>query len=195
MKINKCSFAGVIMILMFFVRILTFSSCSDEEIVGNKEEQLISTFYNNAISDDTGQIVVIDSAIVDGIIKLSLAAGNSNKIEKGDSVHFYYIGRILNSASVNNFFTNTSNVFATNIDSVAIKCGFDGMVGVGEERGVAGKNYYIKGLDIGLTMMNEYEYALLFFPSQLAYGDNAIGTVPANSPLIFEIIITKIKKN
>jgi len=42
--------------------------------------------------------------------------------------------------------------------------------------------------------MSEYENALLVFPSKLAYGNNSIGAIPANSPLIFRIIITKIKK-
>ena len=177
---------------MFCLGNVVFSSCSDEKISVNSEEQIISTFYRNAISDTT--LNVIDSAIVDGVIKLTRAAGNSNKVERGDSVHFYYIGAILNSTSVSSYM-NTSNIFVTNIDTVAIQCKLDGMVGLGEERGIAGKNHYIKGLDIGLTMMTEYENALIFFPSKMAYGNNSVGTIPAGSPLIFQIIITKIKKN
>ncbi|MDR2652507.1 MAG: FKBP-type peptidyl-prolyl cis-trans isomerase [Prevotellaceae bacterium] len=181
--------------LIFIVSVLTFASCSNEETVVNTEDRLLSTFYNNAISDTTGQINVVDSAIVDGVIKLSLYLGDSNnKIEQGDSVNFYYIGAVLNSTNVSNYI-NTSNVFTTNIDSIAVKCGLAGMIGNGVEKSIAGRNHYIKGLDIGLTMMNEYENALILFPSQLAYGDMSVGTVPANSPLIFQIIITKIKKN
>jgi hypothetical protein len=191
---NKFSLVCIKIMLTFFIGALIFSSCSDEEIAVNNEERIISTFYYNAISDTTGTLNVIDSAIVDGVIKLTLAAGDNNKIERGDSVHFYYIGAILNSTGVKNFL-NPSNVFMTNIDSIATQCKLDGMVGIGEERGIAGKNHYIKGLDIGLTMMNEYENALVFFPSQLAYGNNSVGAVPAGSPLIFQIIITKIKKN
>ncbi|MDR2064606.1 MAG: FKBP-type peptidyl-prolyl cis-trans isomerase [Prevotellaceae bacterium] len=181
--------------LIFIFAALILSACSSEETVVNTEDRLISTFYNNAISDTTGHITVADSAIVDGVVKLSLDTGNSsNKITPGDSVNFYYIGAILNSTSVNNYI-NTTNVFTTNIDSIAIKCGLAGMTGKGVEKGIAGKNNYIKGLDMGLTMMNEYENALIFFPSQLAYGNSSVGAVPANSPLIFQIIITKIKKN
>lgn len=179
----------------FIFAVLMFVACSNDETVLNTEDRLISTFYNNAISDTTGQLNVVDSAMTDGVVKLSLYAGNAgNKIEQGDSVQFYYIGAVLNSTGVNNYF-NTSNIFTTNIDSVALKCGLAGMTGKGIEKGVAGRNHYIKGLDIGLTMMNEHENALIFFPSRLAYGDNATGTVPANSPLIFQIIIAGIKKN
>ena len=192
MKKNKYSLVCIKIILMVFIGTVIFLSCSNEDAAVNNEEQVISTFYRNAISDAT--LNVIDSVIVNGVIKLSLAAGNSNKIEKGDSVRFYYIGGILNSSNTINLL-NSSNVFATNIDSVAIDYKLYGMVGTGEERGIAGKNHYIKGLDIGLTMMNEYEIALLCFPSQLAYGNNFICTVPAATPLIFLIIITKIKKN
>lgn len=192
MKTSKYGLVCIKIMLMFFIGTMIFSSCSDEKISVNSEEQIISTFYRNAISDTT--LNVIDSAIVDGVIKLTRAAGNSNKVEKGDTVYFYYIGAILNSPNVSNYM-NTSNVFVTNIDTVAIQCKLDGMVGLGEERGIAGKNHYIKGLDIGLTMMNEYENALIFFPSKMAYGNNSVGTIPAGSPLIFQIIITKIKKN
>ncbi|MDR0754388.1 MAG: FKBP-type peptidyl-prolyl cis-trans isomerase [Prevotellaceae bacterium] len=182
-------------ILIFTFTTLIFAACSNEETVVNTEDRLISTFYNNAISDTTGHINVVDSIIVDGVVKLSLALGNSNnKIEAGDSVNFYYIGAILNSTNVSNYM-NTANIFTTNIDSVAVKCGLAGMTGKDVEKGIAGRNHYIKGLDMGLTMMNEYENALIFFPSQLAYGGNQVGAVPANSPLIFQIIITGIKKN
>ncbi|MDR1553732.1 MAG: FKBP-type peptidyl-prolyl cis-trans isomerase [Prevotellaceae bacterium] len=181
--------------LVFIASVLMFAACSNEETVVNTEDRLLSTFYSNAISDTTGQINVVDSAIVNGVIKLSLNTGNSNnKIEQGDSVNFYYIGAVLNSTDISNFI-NTTNVFTTNIDSIAVKCGLAGMIGKGVEKGIAGKNHYIKGLDTGLTMMNEYENALILFPSQLAYGGNPVGAVPANSPLIFQIIITKIKKN
>lgn len=171
-----------------------FSACSNEQITANNEEQLIATFYHNTIADTTGKINVIDSVISDGIIKLSITAGNDSSIEQGDSVYFYYIGRVLNSSNISEIW-DTTNVFATNIDSVAIKCGLAGMIGQSEEQGIAGKNHYIKGLDIGLTMMNEQEEAFLLFPSKLAYGNNLVGTIPANSPLIFQIKITKIKKN
>jgi hypothetical protein len=182
-------------LLIFIFAALIFTACSNEETVTNVEDILISTFYNNAISDTTGHINVADSAVVDGVVKLSLDIGNgSNKIMPGDSVNFYYIGAILNSTSVTNYI-NVTNVFTTNIDSIAIKCGLAGMTGKGVEKGIAGKNHYIKGLDMGLTMMNEYENALIIFPSQLAYGDSPVGAVPANSPLIFQIIVIKIKKN
>ncbi|MDR3226760.1 MAG: FKBP-type peptidyl-prolyl cis-trans isomerase [Prevotellaceae bacterium] len=172
-----------------------FYACSDEQTVINTEDKTISTFYLNAISDTTGRMNIVDSVILDGVIKLSFDVGNTNnKIEKGDSVNFYYVGAILNSTNINSYM-NEGNVFVTNVDSIAQQCGLEGMIGRGEEKGVAGKNNYIKGLDIGLTMMNEYENALIFFPSRLAYGDNRIGAVPAGSPLIFQIIVTKIKKN
>ncbi|MDR0421101.1 MAG: FKBP-type peptidyl-prolyl cis-trans isomerase [Prevotellaceae bacterium] len=195
MKKIKIHLVKIEKLLIFIFAVMVFAACSNEEIVVNTEERLISTFYNNAISDTTGRLNVVDSAMTDGVIKLALDIGNANnKIEQGDSVNFYYIGAVLNSTNISNFL-NISNVFTTNIDSIAVKCGLAGMTGKGIEKGIAGRNHYIKGLDIGLTMMNEYENALIFFPSQLAYGGNTVGMVPGNSPLIFQIIITKIKKN
>jgi hypothetical protein len=181
-------------LMLFLSAMILFTACSDEETVTNTEDRMILTFYKNAISDTTGTMNIVDSAIVDGVIKLSFDTGNGNVIDAGDSVYFYYIGAALNSTSISNYI-NTDNVFVTNIDAVAVQCQLQGMVGRGVEKGIAGKNHYIKGLDIGLTMMNDEEDALIFFPSQLAYGGKQIGNAPANSPVIFRILIVKIKKN
>lgn len=50
----------------------------------------------------------------------------------------------------------------------------------------------IPGWQVGLVHFNEGEKGRLFIPSGLAYGTTGSGSIPPNSPLIFEITLLKI---
>lgn len=178
-----------ISILIITLIATIFTACTNDDETVNREDAILSSFWSNQLRGDTATQYIVDSVVVDEVYKLSYDLGNqSNKIEAGDSVFFYFVGGTLSAAGMNQLVT-------TNIDSIAAEYGLTGMIGRGIERGIAGKNHYIKGLDQGLTMMNDGEHSIVFFPSSKAYGDNRLGVVPTNTPLIFEIIIIGIKKN
>ncbi|WP_127845116.1 peptidylprolyl isomerase [Psychroflexus aestuariivivens] len=57
-----------------------------------------------------------------------------------------------------------------------------------------GVGQVIEGWDEGLTLLNEGTKAKFVLPPELAYGDRAVaGVIPANSILIFELELTKVK--
>lgn len=55
-----------------------------------------------------------------------------------------------------------------------------------------GLNQVIKGWTEGLQLMVEGEKARFFIPADLAYGNRAIGKIPAGSVLIFDVELFKI---
>ena len=56
-----------------------------------------------------------------------------------------------------------------------------------------GKREVIKGWDEGITLLNIGSKATLIIPPSLGYGSRAMGPIPANSILIFEVELVDIK--
>lgn len=52
---------------------------------------------------------------------------------------------------------------------------------------VAGTGGVIAGFDEGIMKMRVGEKAILILPSKIGYGANGSGTIPPNSPLLFEV--------
>ena len=173
-------------LLMVFAGILSvmgFMSCgADGEDILN-EDKIISN-YISTLSDN-----YISTSTENGVSRVLFSRGDETKrIERGDSVYFYYVASYLRGSS--------AVTYDTNVLEVAKEMGIDTEsrdffpLGV-----IANEGKVIKGLDVGLLMCYMGEHSSLIFNSQLAYGSDPIGIVPPSTPIVFEIQIVKIKKN
>lgn len=57
---------------------------------------------------------------------------------------------------------------------------------------VVGTGQMIAGWEEGIATMRQGEIVYLIIPSKLAYGDQQVGQIPPNSPLVFKIELLKI---
>ncbi len=83
----------------------------------------------------------------------------------GDTISVRYTGKLLNGT-----------IFDSNADG--LKPEFSFQLGAGT---------VIKGWDIGLLGVNVGDVVMLSIPADQAYGSNATGSIPANSPLNFQV--------
>jgi peptidylprolyl isomerase len=58
-----------------------------------------------------------------------------------------------------------------------------------------GRRLVIPGWEEGIALLNKGSKAKLIIPSELAYGQRDMGTIPPGSTLIFDVEIVDIKKN
>jgi len=58
-----------------------------------------------------------------------------------------------------------------------------------------GAGQVIKGWDVGIEGMKQGEIRSLKIPAHLAYGENSIGPIPANSDLLFEVELIGMQKS
>ena len=56
-----------------------------------------------------------------------------------------------------------------------------------------GQGRVIKGWDEGISLLNVGSKAKFIIPANLGYGNRAMGPIPANSILIFEVELVEIK--
>lgn len=107
-----------------------------------------------------------------GLKYQELKEGTGKEAKKGDNVEVHYTGWLTNGKK------------------------FDSSVDRGKPFSFKlGAGMVIKGWDEGVAGMKEGGKRKLMIPSKLAYGDREVGggLIPANSDLVFEVELLKIK--
>ncbi len=99
-----------------------------------------------------------------------ISAGKGDEVGSGDYITIHYKGWLENGKVFDSSYERGS----------PFKC----RIGVGE---------VIAGWDMGVIGMKPGGKRKLTIPAKLAYGDNEIGIIPANSTLIFEVELVSIE--
>lgn len=104
-----------------------------------------------------------------GLYYIETKEGKGDKPANGQNVWVHYTGKLLNGTV------------------------FDSSIERGEPIPVQlGVGQVIKGWDEGIALMKKGGRAVLLIPSYLAYGEGSVGTIPPNSPLLFEVELVDI---
>ncbi len=127
--------------------------------------------YGNTIMGIFKQPATQNMQNTSGVAVEDLVVGQGATVEKGDTVSVHYVGTLTNG-----------QVFDSSRDRNEP---FTFTVGEGS---------VIKGWDEGLIGMKEGGTRRLTISPDFGYGDRAIGPIPPNSTLIFEIELLKDTK-
>jgi FKBP-type peptidyl-prolyl cis-trans isomerase len=113
-----------------------------------------------------------DAAPVTELMLKDEVQGTGTTAAPGDTVTVNYVGKLTNGQ----IFDASANHGDT---------GFTFRLGAGQ---------VIKGWDQGIVGMKVGGKRLLVIPADLAYGAQAVGSIPANSTLVFEVELLNVQK-
>ena len=144
---------------LFFVVLLSvlFSSCGDEDEMLGPEEDQIKNYIKSK------KLIVTDSSTVGLRFILTKPNPTGAKLILGQSISVNYAGRFIAGKKTDNEFDSGKFTFAL------------------------GQKEVVDGFDKGIAKMKVGEKATLIFPSSLGYGSSGQGSIPANTPLLFDI--------
>lgn len=135
-------------------------------IVANTEKK---NSDNSELENTLKDASTIDGELVKLVVK-DVRLGTGATVKKGDTVVVQYIG--------------------TTRDGVKFDSSYD--------RGepfifTVGKGVVIKGWDEGILGMKVGGQRILVIPSDMAYGNRQVGTIPSNTPLVFAVELLEIR--
>ncbi|UZD21473.1 FKBP-type peptidyl-prolyl cis-trans isomerase [Algoriphagus halophytocola] len=173
----------VFTILSLLAGSMAMISCIDDEatdevILANDKASIEEYLANNSIvnvkevhDENTGLRVIWQEVSESGV-----------GVEAGDTLSVNYVGRLL-----------TNQVFDTSLEDVAVDAGIYSSSRDYEPLVFPiGYNFLISGFEYGAGQMEVGDKATVFIPSLFAYGRQGSGSIPANSPIMFELELISV---
>lgn len=151
----------------------------EEEIKSKKSEALMTK--TKAMFDE---YIAKATSLPSGVKVFVAEKGNGGKPTEGQNIAFDYAGYLSNG-----------KLFDTGIESLATEHGILDAQRKGANAyqplnyTFGDQNMFIKGMIEGLLQLEKGDKAYIFIPSELGYGNRALGPIPANSDLVFYVDI------
>lgn len=176
----------IILILAVCSAVLVSCEKSALEITWSTQAENIDKYIQGMIDKNPDYPVFYN----DGVVRLTLSPGEGAALEKGGTASIWYAGYTMSGSS----FSET-NPFATNIYAVALNAKWT----VGEESDYTlidvspSDKDLMEGLRLGLEGVRPGEDCYILFPGKKAYGKRQVGTIPANSALVYHIQVEDVR--
>lgn len=110
------------------------------------------------------------ASLIPELVIEEIVVGTGKEVKTGDMISIDYLGTLMDGTKFDSSYDRGE--------------AFETVIGVGQ---------LIEGWDVGIVGMKEGGKRKLTIPAAMAYGANAVGSIPANSPLIFEVELHKVK--
>lgn len=178
-------------------------SCKKSSLENTYEsqEERIESFINGLTESDPdievvrnrGSYRIILSKAGDGSEDGGSGDGTeaaAEKLEKGGLVSFYYAGYVFSGSA-----PSASGLFATNRMETAVESGWEVTSADYDiiELRLDDSSGLIEGLKNGLYGVSAGEICYIAFSGKYGFGDDIVGSIPANSALIYQIWVKDVE--
>ncbi len=167
--------------------LLALAGCKKQslETTYSSQEDRIDSFIESLASQDPAPRVVHNS----GSNRIVLTEGSGDELAPGGTVSFYYAGYIFNGSA-----PSANYLFTTNREETAAESGWTVTspdysiltLTLDEDAGL------VEGLMNGLAGVKGGEICYIVFSGKYGFGDEIVGTIPANSALIYQIWVESL---
>lgn len=175
------------MILVTAALLVASVSCSKQQLqtTYDSQDKKIDSFIQSQLSGGRAIRVYADG----GVNRLVLVEGTGeDSLSTRGTVSFFYAAYTF-SGSV-----SASNLFATNSESTAASAGWDKLTDsdFAAKTLNIGNDTMVEGLRKGLFGVKEGQECYIIFSGKYGFGSKPIGTIPANSALLYHIWVDSI---
>ncbi|MFD2034068.1 FKBP-type peptidyl-prolyl cis-trans isomerase [Belliella marina] len=172
--------------LLVFSALALLSSCISEEenytIRLEQDKEAILKYISENPMPAMGEFKDVPNGVY---IFWKEKMNTTDTLKIGDTLLIDYTGRLLDNT-----------VFDTSNDSIAKAHNIHNSQRTYKPMEyLVGRDRLIQGFEFALTKMQEGDKVTTIFPSLFGYGNTQQGSIPPNSPLIFEIHMVEVKKN
>jgi FKBP-type peptidyl-prolyl cis-trans isomerase len=168
-----------------FALLIIFSGCvSDQENTQIIFERDVKAIQDYLAQNPINAVKKLEDSATGLSIYWSEVSGSGILPAVGDSVYVNYVGKFLNGTVFDTSIESVAranNIFSSNRRYAPLDVRF-------------GYGQVIPGFEFALSKMEKGDKATVFMPSLYGYGSNPVGSIPANSPLAFELEIVNIVK-
>lgn len=177
--------------IIFVISLIVMASClactkESRELMYAKQEESIDGFVKKMLEEDDSYAVTYNG----GSVRVTLRKGRGEELSPRGSVTFTYAGYDFSRTSI-----GSSSLFATNSEDIASAAKWnitDTSMFRPVTRNLATDKILV-GLKNGLEGVQEGEDCYIFFSGKYAFGKEIIGTIPANAPLAFRVMVEAIE--
>ncbi len=171
---------------LFFGAVL-LQGCSKQSLqtTYDNQDKKIDQFIQSQLNSSAALRVYAEG----GVSRLVISEGEgADSLSTEGTVSFFYTGYTFSGS------LSSKNIFATNDPSVAGSGDWGKLSGVDTTAVTVSlrDSDLVEGLRKGLFGVRKGEKCMIMFSGQHAFGNKSVGTIPANSALLYNVSVTEI---
>ena len=187
------------MIITTACALIMLSGCTKQslETTYSNQEDKIDSYISSLTKENPDYTVVHNNGSNRIVLGEYIPADDTDmnyreELTESGSVSFYYAGYVFSGST-----PSSNNLFATNNQDVAVAAGWE-LTNADYNiltLNMSDKGALVEGLRNGMIGVRGQDTCYVVFSGKYGFGDKAVGIVPANSALIYQIWVESVNND